>query len=162
MAKIKNIKFSNSVLMIRYTDESNNVDCLTLIKIITEDTFSVLNLNLTFENVLILDYELHRTNDLLLLAKSSVADSSDKILKYSLIVSDLDNYRSWKSYAIPSIMEICEINLITTNEEVIKIDKLSDVDCSDSSFISSGGRGLVSIVDNKKNKIIIVDLLLNQ
>jgi hypothetical protein len=50
-----------------------------------------------------------------------------------------------------------DINLME-KVDLIKIDKLIDLDCSENSYISPGKRNFVSIIDNKKNKMTIVDL----
>jgi hypothetical protein len=123
------------------------------------NSFSVLKLNLSYDNIIILDFNLHKQNELLLLVKSIINETDEQgdntqNIKYSLIVSELENY-NFTNINQP----IIDLSNIQSVPEMIKIDKLIDIDCSDSSFISSGERGLICIVDNKKNKISIVDLL---
>lgn len=135
---------------------------LLIIGLNTKNSFSVLNLNFSYENIKILDFHLHKQNELLLLVKSIINETAPQgenpqNIKYSLIVSELDNYSFININQ--STIDLSNIQSISNKPEMIKIDKLIDVDCSDSSFISSGERGLICIVDNKKNKISIVDLL---
>lgn len=84
--------------------------------------------------------------------------------RYTLIKSEISNY-SFENIDITDKLinenneAIVEINLNDLNKtEMIKIDALLDVDCSDNTYISSGKRSFVSLIDLKKNKISIIDV----
>jgi hypothetical protein len=85
--------------------------------------------------------------------------------RHTLINSDIVNY-SFENIEISEKIllheketETIEINindLIKT--EIIKIDSLLDIDCSDHTYISPGKRSFISLIDIKKNKISIIDI----
>lgn len=80
---------------------------------------------------------------------------NSEISNYSFEIIDLSNKMVSEGNEV-----IFEIDLNQLNKtEMIKIDALLDVDCSDNTYISPGKRSFVSLIDLKKNKISIIDIL---
>jgi len=85
--------------------------------------------------------------------------------RHTLIRSEISNYsfenleNSENGFNFQINEECIEINLNQLNKtDIIKIDSLLDVDCSENTYISPGKRSFISLIDVKKNKISIIDI----
>lgn len=230
----KGFNFVERILVVWYFDNNQNCFCILLFhfvfkvnpkkvynlnedlnfnihqKHLNVERVSYLKFPINMKNIEILDFNVHKTKNLLFLVKTleepnnTNSANSDGLLygqnanvfnehnklektrstnnisskssnsnifsninnnyRYTLINSEISNY-SFENvdlfYKIASEsndgkIEI-DLNLLNKNE-MIKIDSLLDVDCSDNTFISPGKRSFISLIDLKKNKISIIDL----
>ncbi len=224
----KGVKFIEKMLVVWYIDLNQSHDSILLLhfifKVMSKKEYSLnenLNINMQqknikvvrvsylkfpiyMKNIEILDFNIHKTKNLLFLVKtfeeqissnsgineglSNNENSQNNIqstknaniissktlntnnpmnnIKYrhTLINSEVSNY----SFEIIDLSDkmanetnegILEIDLSKLNKtEMIKIDALLDIDCSENTYISPGKRSFVSLIDQKKNKISIIDI----
>lgn len=136
-----NVKFSDNLFLFKF-----------------ENQFEFLKLNLRHEGISIIDFELHQNKELILLVKSS-AEVDQNTSKFCLIVSSLSNYNLNRVENKAKFDYDYDLDVLPI--DTIRIDKIVHVDCSINSFISVGERGLVSVIDNTKNKIWIYDIINN-
>ncbi len=50
---------------------------------------------------------------------------------------------------------------LKVKEDKIIVEGYLEIDCSNSTYIGSGNRGILSIIDNHVNKVLLIDLLNN-
>lgn len=136
---------------------TNNIDLkqnlIIIIFIPSTNSYMLGKINFTYENsITILSFQITKQNELILLVKST---SQTQQVKYTIILSDLSNYKF-----IPLENGTNTFDLFNQGEiEDIKIDSFADVEASDNSFISIGERRLLGLVNNSINKITIIDIL---
>ena len=129
-------------------------------------SFSYAIVKLKYDNVTILDFEFHKESDLLFLVKTNISNSTfdtnndynQSLFKQSVILTKIDNYNFSFLSDDNSLLDLNILKDLNSISHEIKIDKFADIECSENSFLSAGSRGLISVIDNKKNKIIIIDL----
>ena len=183
LSRIKKIKMFNdeinSYLSVHYTFVYNNKESelLILIKftfIIEKGQLKTIDLhqaiiNFTYDTTKIDDFEFQNKR-LLLLVKSQPNSNVNLTEKFSIIQSVLSNYNFKhihtqdisKDIIFPFDLNNC-LNSCFIDKEVndVIIDKYTDFDCSDHAYISTGYRGLFSVVDNRLNKLTIFDIYNN-
>jgi hypothetical protein len=178
--KIKSFKDDcSSYISFFYTSVVNNKDCdiLFLLKtVLTQGKEKSKNIgiyqtivNFSYETTKIIDYDF-QNKSLLLLVKSQQNSNSNYTEKFSIIQSFLSNYNLKQIFSFEEAknntfyIDLQEMILNSFNEKEVNdviIDKYTDLDCSDSSFISCGQRGLFAVVDNRLNKLTIFDIYNN-